>query len=157
MTDDPTPLAQPGDNPEAHLLALVRYGLGKEIRLYPDTLMLVEHEEGEVNKFSLDNIRRLVLQPGERIPSKLILIIELEDGTAVIAGEGMTNVRDFRHLLPILQEHAPHIALDPPDMDAQLAQALVNRRQASVGCYGVVLVAVLLIVLVCVLGNLLHH
>jgi hypothetical protein len=158
MSPDETPqdAVEPHEG-EEDILALVRYGLGKEIRLFPTALVFVEREEGEATRYDLDSIRRLSLQPGERIPSKLILIVELTDGAAIIAGEGMTNVRDFRRLLPLLTERAPHIELDPPDMDTQLAQAMTNRRQMSLGCYGVFLALLLLLVLACVLGNLLHH
>lgn len=144
----------PTESSEAAPLALVRYGLAKEIRLYPDALTFVEREDGEDNHFTLSSIRRLILQPGEKIPSKLILLVELDDDTTVIAAEGMTNVRDFRHLLPLLREYAPHIELDPADMDVQLQQAVINRRQTNLGCYGVALASFVLVALLCVIGNL---
>jgi hypothetical protein len=143
----------PSPDHEAAPLALVRYGLAKEIRLYPDALTFVEREEGEVNRFMLNSIQRISLQPGEKIPSKLVLVVELEDGTAVIAAEGMTNVRDFRRLLPQLREYAPHIELDPPDMDDQLQQAVTNRRQTNLGCYVVVLGSFGIVALLCIIGN----
>lgn len=154
MVNDDLPIPA---GPSTPPLAVVRYGLAKELRLYPDVLTVLEREEDEENRFALASIRRLVLQPGEKIPSKLILLLELDDDNLVIAAEGMTNVRDFRRMLPLLQQYAPHLILDPPDMDAQLEQALVNRRQSSLGCYGFVLVAMLLVGLVCVGGEVLKH
>ena len=147
----------PDEERSGDLLALVRFGLGKEIRLYPDALAFIENEEGENNRFALANIRRLLVQPGQRIPSKLEVVVELDDGNAVIAAEGMTNVRDFRRLLPLLRERAPHIELDPPDLDDQLLQAVTNRRQSNLGCYAFVLASFLLIALICVVGTLLRH
>jgi hypothetical protein len=147
----PQPL--PSDGGEAAPLAVVRYGLAKEIRLYPDALTFVEKEEGEVNRFNFATIRRISLQPGEKIPSKLVLLVELEDGTAVIAAEGMTNVRDFGRMLPLLHQYAPDVELDPPDMDEQLVQAVVNRRQTNLGCFLTVLVSFGLVALLCVIGN----
>ncbi len=139
-------------------IAVVRYGLAKEIQLLPNALAFLAREEGEVDRFALASIRTISLQPGERIPSKLLLLLELADGTTLIAAEGMTNVQAFRQLLMRLQEIAPQIVLDPPDMDEQLAQAVINRRQTNLGCYGTFLAAVLLIVLVFVIGNfILHH
>src|SRR5579875_594914 len=138
---------------EGDMLALVRYGLAKEIRLYPNSLAFIEREAGENNLFALANIRRLSVQPGENIPSKLVVLLELDDGTAVIAAEGMTNVRDFRRMLPQLRERAPHIEFDPLDLDEQLAQAVQNRRQSNLGCYAFVLGSFLLIALICVIGT----
>jgi hypothetical protein len=156
MDNDTTPdldeLPEEGD-----LLALVRFGLAKEIRLYPDALAFIELEAGENNRFALANIRRLSVQPGENIPSKLVVLLDLDDGNAVIAAEGMTNVRDFRRMLPLLQERAPHIELDPPDLDEQLAQAMTSRRASNLGCYAFTLGAFLLIALICVIGSLLRQ
>jgi hypothetical protein len=154
MSDE---ITAPGEEQSGDLLALVRYGLGKEIRLYPDALAFIENEEAENNRFALANIRRLSVQPGEHIPSKLEVVVELDDGNAVIAAEGMTNVRDFRRLLPLLRERAPHIELDPPDLDEQLQQAVTNRRQSNLGCYAFVLASFLLIALICVVGAFLRH
>ncbi|HEX6122526.1 MAG TPA: hypothetical protein VFY89_05170 [Ktedonobacterales bacterium] len=136
--------AQPGDSTlaiddadgEPQPLARVRYGLGKEILLYPDAFAIVRKEEAEELRISLDSIRRLVLAPGEYTPSKLVLMFDLDDDTTIIAAEGMTNVRDFRKLLATLAEVRPEIALDPPDMSDQLAQALDIRRRHLIGCYG---------------------
>ncbi len=157
MADLPDEYTTADPEDSADLLALVRYGLGKEIRLYPTALAFIENEEAENNQFALANIRRLIVQPGQRIPSKLEVVVELDDGNAVIAAEGMTNVRDFRDLLPLLQERAPHITLDPPDLDEQLLQAVTNRRQSNLGCYAFVLASFLLIALICVVGTLLRH
>ena len=120
-------------------LARVRYGLGKEVQLYPDALVVAYLEEHTETRFNLASIRRVVLAPGDPNPSKLVLMVELDDGNVVIAAEGMSNVRDFRKLLPELQRVAPAIELDPPDMDTQLAQALDIRKRSLFGCYGVVI------------------
>jgi len=120
-------------------LARVRYGLGKELRLYPDAFTVLLREEHEELRYSLANIRRLVLSPGEYNPSKLVLMFELDDGNTVIAAEGVSNVRGFRQLLARLEDlHLP-IELDPPDMDEQLRQALEIRSRYQIGCYGLLL------------------
>jgi len=124
---------------EPQPLVRVRYGLAKELRLYPDTLDIVHLEEHEETQVTLNNVKRLILAPGDPNPSKLVLMFELDDGNVVIVAEGMSNVRDFRKLLPELQRVAPAIELDPPDMDAQLAQALDIRKRSLLGCYGVVI------------------
>jgi hypothetical protein len=117
-------------------LARVRYGLAKELRLYPDSLVVEYLEEHEETRITLDNIKRLILTPGEYNPSKLVLMVDLDDGNTVIVAEGMSNVRGFRALLAKLQEIRPAIELDPADMDTQLQQALEIRRRGLLGCYG---------------------
>lgn len=133
---------EPGDGrddlPAGEPLARVRYGLAKELRLFPDALVVEFIEEHEETRITLDNIKRLILTPGEHNPSKLILMLDLDDGNRVIAAEGMSNVRDFRALLAKLREIHPEIELDPPDMDTQLQQALDIRRRSLLGCYGFV-------------------
>jgi hypothetical protein len=130
-------------------LARVRYGLGKELQLFPESLVIVRREEFTADRFELANIRRVILTPGDPNPSKLILMLELDDGNTVIATEGMSNVAEFRTLLSKLREIAPQIETDPPDMDAQLGQALDIRRRSLLGCYGSVAVA-------CVLAYILY-
>lgn len=134
-TDDDEDEAEGTEKP----LASVRYGLGKELLLYPDTFVIAYLEEHTETRFTLANIRRMILAPGDPNPSKLVLMFELDDGNVVIAAEGMSNVRDFRKLLPELQRVAPNIELDPPDMDTQLAQALDIRKRSLFGCYGIVI------------------
>ncbi len=131
--------AGPEESAEPQPLARVRYGLARELRLYPDSFVVELKEEHEEIRYNLDSIKRMVLTPGEYNPSKLVLTFDLDDGTTVIAAEGMTNVRDFRVLLAWLQEIRPGIELDPPDMDAQLQQALEIRRRSMLGCYGGIL------------------
>jgi hypothetical protein len=121
---------------EPQPLARVRYGIAKELRLYPDVFVAESLEEHEETRISLDNIKRVVLTPGEHVPSKLVLMFDLDDDNTVIVAEGMTNVRDFRTLLAKLHELRPGIELDPPDMDEQLRQALDIRRRSQLGCYG---------------------
>jgi hypothetical protein len=130
---------------EEQPLARVRYGLGKELRLFPDAFVVLLREERDELRFALANIERLTLAPGDHTPSKLVLMLDLDDGNTVIAAEGVTNVRDFRKLLARLTEVAPQIELDPPDMDEQLRQALEIRTRAQLGCYGAVLGTILLI------------
>ena len=120
-------------------LARVRYGLGKELLLYPDSFVLLRREEAEADRVELASVKRLILTPGEPNPSKLILMFDLDDGNTVIAAEGMNSVNEFRALLAKLHEVAPYIELDPPDMDAQLKQALDIRRRSLIGCYGAVI------------------
>lgn len=130
---------------EPQPLVRVRYGLAKELRLYPDTLDIVHLEEHEETQVTLNNVRRLILAPGDPNPSKLVLMFDLDDGQTIIGAEGVSNVRDFRKLIAKLQEIHPEIELDPPDMDTQLAQALDIRRRGLLGCYGGVLGACLLV------------
>lgn len=141
-------------------LVRVRYGLGKELRLYPDAIVAALLELHEETRYPLENIRRLILVPGEHTPSKLVLMFELDDGDTVIVAEGMTNVRGFRQLLARLAEIAPQIELDPDNMDEQLAQAIDIRRRYSLGCYGVVIGACLLLwifyLVVALIGHV-HH
>lgn len=145
-------------------LSIVRYGIAKELRLYRDRLVTIAYEEGEETAFYFDSIKRLILMPGEHIPSKLMLMIDLTDGNTVIVAEGMSNVKDFRKLLARLNEVQPDIVLDPPDMDEQLRQALEIRRRSNYGCYGFVLATFLvtmgaiwvLYILVGFLGGI-HH
>ncbi|HEY7348363.1 MAG TPA: hypothetical protein VH599_08610 [Ktedonobacterales bacterium] len=120
-------------------LSIVRYGIAKELRLYHDRLVAIAYEEGEETAYYFDAIKRLVLMPGEHIPSKLMLMLDLTDGNTIIVAEGMSNVKDFRKLLARLTEVQPDIELDPPDMDEQLRQALEIRRRSNYGCYGLVL------------------
>lgn len=134
-TPDATDELDDGEKP----LATVRYGLGKELQLYSDTVVIAHLEEHTETRFNLANIRRVILAPGDPNPSKLVLMFELDDENVVIAAEGMSNVRDFRRLLPTLLQVAPDIELDPPDMDVQLAQALDIRKRSLLGCYGIVL------------------
>jgi len=131
--------AGPEESAEQQPLARVRYGLARELRLYPDSFIVELKEEHEETRYNLHSIQRMILTPGEYNPSKLVLTFDLDDGTTVIAAEGMTNVRDFRVLLARLQEIRPGIELDPPDMDAQLQQALEIRRRSMLGCYGGIL------------------
>jgi len=125
-----------GPEAEPQPLARVRYGLGKELRLYPDAFVARQSEVDDELRFNLEHIQRLILMPGEYTPSKLVLMFELDDGNTVIIAEGMTNVRDFRRLLSALSEVRPEIELDPPNMDEQLMQALDIRRRSALGCYG---------------------
>lgn len=133
-TEDALDVAPDEEGPQP--LARVRYGLGKELHLYPDAFIVLLREEHEETRYSLDNIRRLILTPGEYNPSKLVLMFDLDDDTTVIVAEGMSNVRDFRKLLAVLSEIRPEIELDPPNMDEQLMQALDIRKRSLLGCYG---------------------
>ena len=120
-------------------LARVRYGLGKELLLYPTSFVLLRREESEADRVELASIKRLILTPGDPNPSKLLLMFDLDDGNTIIAAEGMTSVNEFRALLAKLHDIAPQIELDPPDMDIQLKQALDIRRRSLIGCYGSIL------------------
>ena len=144
--DIATDFSQEGD--PAGMLARVRFGLGKELQLFADEFVVVQHEAHEELRLRLENLRRMILAPGEQVPSKLVLLFDLDDGTTIIAAEGMSNVRDFRKLLVRLQELKPDLELDPPNMDEQLAQALDLKRRSLFGCYGAVIAACVVLWLV---------
>ncbi len=127
---------------------VVHYGMGKEIQLYSDELVVVSREEAKEFHVALKSIERLILTPGDPIPSKLILLGELTDGSTTVLVDGMTNARDFRKMLPQLLQLQPELQLDPSDMDEQLRQALNNRRAWNLTCYGaIILICILLYVL----------
>jgi len=140
-------------------VSIVRYGMGKEIQLYPDELVVESREEAKQIRLPLHTIERLTLTPGDPNPSKLVLIADLNDGSTMILVEGMTNARDFREMIPHLTELDPEILLDPPDMAEQLRQALNNRRAWNLTCYGAIILICLLLyglyMLVAFIG--MHH
>jgi hypothetical protein len=142
--EDDNPGSDASLEDEDQPLARVRYGLAKELRLYPDALVVMHREERDELRFELDSVRRLILSPGEYTPSKLVLMLERADGETVVAEQAMTNARDFRTLIQRLHEIRPQIELDPPNMDEQLMQALDIKRRTQIGCYGVVLGSCLL-------------
>jgi hypothetical protein len=154
---DDIPTVPQSEIDSASPLAVVSYGLAKEIQLWPDALIFISREEGIADRFPLEEIQCLSVQPGERVPSKLLILLTFADSTTIIAAEGMTNVRSFQQMLPQLQSIAPHITFEPSDLDEQLTQALINRRQVNFGCYGVFLGSVLLIILIFALANFISH
>ena len=109
-------------------ISTVRFGIGKELRLYNDELVATGSEEDKELHTQLQAIKRLTLIPGDPNPSKLILMADLDDDTTIILAEGMSNARDFRKMLPHIIELNPDLQLDPPDMSEQLRQALNTRR-----------------------------
>ena len=139
-------------------ISVVRYGIGKEMRLYHDELTVTSQED-EPLQIRLDAIKRLTLMPGDPNPSKLVLLADLDDGNTIILVEGMSNARDFRAMLPHLLELKPDLELDPPDMSDQLWQALNNRRAWTITCYGsFLLICALLYVLYLVVAYIgAHH
>jgi hypothetical protein len=142
-------------------LSVVRFGLGKEIRLFDDELVVTGQEEGKELAVPLDELRRLILTPGDPNPSKLILMADMDDDSTVILAEGMSNARGFREMLPRLQELAPDLQLDPPDMGEQLRQALNTRRAWTLTCYGTILLICVLLyglyLIVALVGTHVHH
>ena len=140
-------------------ISVVRYGMGKEIQLYPEELVVTSREEGREIRLPLETIERLTLTPGDPNPSKLVLIADLTDGSTLLLVEGMTNAREFRAMLPHLTRICPELQLDPPDMAEQLRQALNNRRAWNLTCLGAVVVICLflygLYLLVAFIG--MHH
>lgn len=144
-----------------HPISVVRFGMGKEIQLYYDTLVVTGQEENQEISVQLSEIKRISLMPGDPNPSKLILLADLDDDTTIILAEGMSNARGFRAMLPHLLELCPDLQLDPPDMSEQLRQALNTRRAWSLTCYGTfILVCILLYglyLLVVYIGNTIHH
>src|SRR5579859_3614606 len=140
-------------------ISTVRFGMGKEIQLYTNELVVTGKEENQEIRVELEAIKRLTLVPGDPYPSKLVLMADLDDDTTIILAEGMSNARDFRAMLPHLTELCPDLQLDPPDMGEQLRQALNNRRAWTLTCYGAILfVFVLLYVLYLVVAFIgAHH
>lgn len=140
-------------------ISTVRFGMGKEIQLYTDELVVTGQEESQELRIELEAIKRLTLMPGDPNPSKLILMADLDDDTTIILAEGMSNARDFRAMLPRLIELCPDLQLDPPDMGEQLRQALNNRRAWALTCYGTfILICVLLFLLYLVVAYFgAHH
>ncbi|GCE28416.1 hypothetical protein KDA_39000 [Dictyobacter alpinus] len=130
-------------------ISVVRFGMGKEIQLYYDELVVTGIEEDQELRVQLEALRRLTLMPGEPTPSKLVLMADMDDDSTVILAEGMTNARDFREMLPKLTELCPDLELDPPDMAEQLRQALNNKRAWNITCY-------VACIMVCVLVYLLY-
>ncbi len=120
-------------------VSVVRYGMGKEIQLYADELVVTSREESKEVRLPLKTVERLTLTPGDPNPAKLVLLADLTDGSSMLLAEGMTNARDFREMLPRLTELYPEIQLDPPDMAEQLRQALNTRRAWSLTCYGTIM------------------
>jgi|SRR6185312_66910 len=145
-------------NAKKVLVSTVRFGIGKEIRLYPDELVVTGQEDDQETRVQLSSIRRLILMPGDPNPAKLVLMADLDDDTTIILVEGMTNARDFRTMLPHLIELCPDIQLDPPDMSEQLRQALNTRRAWTITCYGTfILTCILLYVLYLVVAYIGSH
>jgi hypothetical protein len=140
-------------------ISTVRFGMGKEIQLYPTQLVVTGKEEGQELRVQLASIKRLTLMPGDPNPSKLVLTADMDDDSTIILAEGMSNARDFRAMLPHLQELCPDIELDPPDMAEQLRQALNNRRAWTLTCYGTfLLICIFLFFLYLVVAYLgAHH
>ena len=140
-------------------ISTVRFGMGKEIRLYTDELVVTGQEEGQEIRLQLQAIKRLILMPGDPNPARLVLLADLDDDTTVILAEGMSNARDFRAMLPHLIELGPSIQLDPPDMSEQLRQALNNRRAWALTCYGsFLLICILLLALYLLVAYIgMHH
>ena len=140
-------------------VSTVRFGIGKEIQLFHDELVVKGVEEGQEIRLRLESISRLILAPGDPNPSRLILMADLDDDTTVILAEGMSNARDFRAMLPHIREFCPEMQFDPPDMEEQLRQALNTRRAWNLTCYGTfLLVCIALFVLYLVVAYIgAHH
>jgi hypothetical protein len=136
---------RPDDESTQQPLVRVRYGLGKELNLYPDALVVELREQREETRYELSTIKRLILAPGEYVPSKWVVMLDLDDGTTVVAVDSMTNHRDFRRLVAQLVKLQPSIELDPPDMDEQIAQALDIKKRNLFGCYGLIAACVALL------------
>lgn len=138
---------------------VVRFGIGKELRLYADELAVTGVEEDQEVRLRLESIKRLILVPGDPNPAKLVLMVDLDDDTTVILAEGMTNARGFRAMLPQIREFCPDMQFDPPDMEEQLRQALNTRRAWTLTCYGTfLLVCVLLLLLYLIVAYIgAHH
>jgi hypothetical protein len=139
-------------------ISTVRFGMGKELQLYTDELVVTGQEENKELHLQLQAIKRLTLIPGDPNPSRLILMADLDDDTTIILAEGMSNARDFRVMLPHIIELNPDIQLDPTDMPEQLRQALNTRRAWTLTCYGsFILICVMLYVLYLVVAFIGSH
>jgi hypothetical protein len=139
-------------------ISTVRFGMGKELLLYTDELVVTGQEENKELHLQLQAIKRLTLIPGDPNPSRLILMADLDDDTTIILAEGMSNARDFRVMLPHIIELNPDIQLDPTDMPEQLRQALNTRRAWTLTCYGsFILICVMLYVLYLVVAFIGSH
>jgi hypothetical protein len=139
-------------------ISIVRFGMGKELRLYSDEMVVTGQEENKELHLQLQAIKQLTLMPGDPNPSKLILMADLDDETTIILAEGMSNARDFRKMLPHIIELNPDIQLDPADMPEQLRQALNTRRAWTITCYGsFILICVMLYVLYLVVAFIGSH
>ena len=139
---------------------VVRFGIGQEIQLYRNELIVTGQEETGAQHTPLSVIKRLILTPGEPTPSKLILMADLTDDNTIVLAEGMTNARDFRAMLPHLEALIPDLQLDPPDMGEQLRQALNNRRAWTLTCYGAIAllcIGLYLLYLIVAYLSTLHH
>src|SRR6266536_625856 len=88
-------------------ISVVRFGMGKEIKLYTDELVVTGQDEDQETQVQLDVIKRLILVPGDPTPSKLVLMADLYDDTTIILAEGMSNARNFREMLHILSNFPP--------------------------------------------------
>ena len=140
-------------------ISVVRFGIGKELRLYNNEIVSTGSEEDKELHLDIQAIKCLTLMPGDPNPSKLILIADLDDDTTIILAEGMSNARDFRKMLPHIQERNPDLQLDPPDMYEQLRQALNTRRAWTLTCYGsFILICVMLYALYLIVAFIgAHH
>lgn len=147
------------ENVKRYPISTVRFGMGKEIQLYTDELVVTSREENQETRLPLAEIKRLILIPGDPTPSKLVLMADLTDDSTIILAEGMSNARDFRAMLPHLIELCPDLQLDPPDMGEQLRQALNSRRAWALTCYGAILLVCaslfILYLIVAFIGS--HH
>jgi hypothetical protein len=127
------------DTARKYPISTVRFGMGKEIQLYSDELVITGRDEDKELRVPLETIKRLTLVPGDPTPSKLVLLADMDDDATIILAEGMSNARDFRAMLPHIIELCSDLQLDPPDMEEQLRQALNNRRAWALTCYGAIL------------------
>ena len=60
---------------------VVRFGMGKELRLFTDELVVTGVEDNQEIRLRLESIGRLILVPGDPNPSKLVLLADLDDDT----------------------------------------------------------------------------
>lgn len=141
-----------------NLISTVRFGMGKELQLYTDELVVTGQEDNKELHLDIQGIKRLTLMPGDPNPAKLILMADLDDDTTIILAEGMSNARGFRMMIPHIIELNPEIQLDPPDMPEQLRQALNTRRAWTITCYGsIILICGLLYILYLVVAFIGSH
>ena len=87
-------------DPIQYPISVVRFGIGKELRLYNDELVTTGSEEEKELHIQLKAIKRLTLMPGDPNPSKLILMADLDDDTTIIIAEGMSNAHISLNSIP---------------------------------------------------------
>ena len=121
------------------LVSVVRFGIGKELQLYTDELVVTQQGEGKELIVPLNEIKRLILIPGNPNPSKLVLMADMDDDTTIILAEGMTNARAFREMLPYWRETQYRIATRSTRYGRTTAPGIEHTSHMVLTCYRAIL------------------